>query len=67
MVGTVNANREYFEMGVKDMSQAEAEYPGWLSRLMTHPVKGLENYEDLFKTLTSAKGAIKVYCEVADL
>jgi threonine dehydrogenase-like Zn-dependent dehydrogenase len=67
MVGTVNANREYFEMGVKDMAHAESEYPGWLSRLMTHPVKGLENYEDLFKTLTSAKGAIKVYCEVADL
>lgn len=31
MVGTVNANREYFEMGVKDLAQAEAEYPGWLS------------------------------------
>jgi hypothetical protein len=30
MVGTVNANREYFEMGVKDLAQAEAEYPGWL-------------------------------------
>jgi threonine dehydrogenase-like Zn-dependent dehydrogenase len=67
MVGTVNANREYFEMGVKDMAHAEAEYPGWLSRLLTHPVKGLENYEDLFKCLTSASGAIKVYCEVADL
>jgi hypothetical protein len=33
MVGTVNANREYFEMGVGDMAQAEAEYPGWLSKL----------------------------------
>ncbi len=30
MAGTVNANREHFEMGVKDMAQAEAEYPGWL-------------------------------------
>ena len=28
MVGTVNANREYFEAGVRDMSQAELEYPG---------------------------------------
>src|ERR1041384_6591752 len=65
MVGTVNANREYFEMGVKDLAQAEAEYPGWLSRLLTHPVKGLENYRELFEKLTSAKGAIKVYCEVA--
>jgi len=67
MVGTVNANREYFEMGVRDMAQAEAEYPGWLKRLLTHPVKGLENYQELFAKLTAAKGAIKVFCEVADL
>src|SRR6266446_3423401 len=67
MVGTVNANREYFEMGVKDMAQAEAEYPGWLSRLLTHPVKGLENYQELFAKLTNPNGAIKVFCEVAEL
>ncbi len=67
MVGTVNANREYFEMGVKDMAQAEAQFPGWLERLLTHPVKGLENYQELFEKLTKAKGAIKVFCEVADL
>jgi threonine dehydrogenase-like Zn-dependent dehydrogenase len=66
MVGTVNANREYFEMGVRDMAQAEAEYAGWLPRLLTHPVKGLENYAQLFETLTSARGAIKVYCQVAE-
>ena len=65
MVGTVNANREYFEMGVRDMAQAEAEYPGWLGRLLTHPVKGLDNFAQLFLTLTTAKGAIKVFCEVA--
>lgn len=67
MVGTVNANREYFEMGVKDMAQAEAEYPGWLGRLLTHPVKGLENYQELFAKLTNGNGAIKVFCEVAEL
>ena len=67
MVGTVNANREYFEMGVKDLAQAEAEYPGWLGQLLTHPVKGLENYLELFEKLTTAKGAIKVFCEVAEL
>jgi len=65
MVGTVNANREYFEMGVRDMAQAEAEYPGWLGKLLTDPVRGLENYTELFKKLTSPKGAIKVFCEVA--
>jgi len=67
MVGTVNANREYFEAGVRDMSQAELEYPGWLARLLTHPVQGLENYRELFEHLTTAKGAIKVYCEVNPL
>src|SRR5215813_14225873 len=66
MVGSVNANREYFELGVRDMSQAELEYPGWLDRLLTHPVKGLERYRELFEALTTAKGAIKVYCEIAE-
>ena len=65
MVGTVNANREYFEMGARDLAHAETLYPGWLRRLLTHPVKGLENYAELFDNLTMAKGAIKVYCEVA--
>jgi len=65
MVGTVNANREYFETGARDMAQAVLEYGDWLLRLLTHPVSGLENYERLFETLTNAKGAIKVYCEVA--
>jgi threonine dehydrogenase-like Zn-dependent dehydrogenase len=67
MVGTVNANREYFEIGVRDMAQAEAEYPGWLARLLTHPVRGLENHALLMETLIEARGAIKVFCEVAPL
>ena len=65
MVGTVNANREYFESGVQDMSAAVLEYGDWLSRLLTHPVKGLENFEELFEKLTNGKGVIKVYCQVA--
>jgi threonine dehydrogenase-like Zn-dependent dehydrogenase len=67
MVGTVNASRESFEMGVRDMAHAEAECAGWLRRLLTHPVKGLDNYRELLDTLTTARGAIKVFCEVADL
>src|SRR5262249_27113552 len=67
MVGTVNANREYFEMGARDMGQADAEYPGWLGQLLTHPVKGLENYKELFETLTTSKSAVKVFCDVAEL
>ena len=64
MVGTVNANREYFESGVKDLSAAVFEYGDWLSRLLTHRVVGLEQYEELFEHLTKSKDVIKVYCEV---
>jgi threonine dehydrogenase-like Zn-dependent dehydrogenase len=67
MVGTVNAAREHFEEGVRDMAKAAAQYPGWLERLLTHPVRGLENYRSLFDHLLNGNGAIKVFCEVADL
>jgi glucose 1-dehydrogenase len=63
--GSVNANREYFESGVKDLATAELQYPSWLSKLLTHPVKGLQNYAEMIRLLTEAKSAIKVYCEVA--
>jgi threonine dehydrogenase-like Zn-dependent dehydrogenase len=66
-VGCVNASRADFERGVQDLAQAELAYHGWLSKLLTHPVKGLENYTELIKTLTEVKGAIKVFCEVAPL
>jgi threonine dehydrogenase-like Zn-dependent dehydrogenase len=62
-VGSVNANR--FESGVRDMALAEARYPGWLGRLLTHPVRGLEGYEEMIRLLTEEKSAIKVFVEVA--
>jgi len=65
MVGTVNANREYFESGVQDMAAAVLEHGDWLSRLLTHQVKGLENYAQIFELLTNGKDTIKVYCQVA--
>jgi len=65
MVGSVNASRENFEAGVRDMSQADAEYPGWLRQLLTDPVRGLDNYRDLFERLQNPNGAIKIFCEVA--
>ena len=65
MVGSVNASRDNFETGVRDMSQAEAEYPGWLRQLLTHPVCGLDRYQELFERLQNPDGAIKIFCEVA--
>jgi threonine dehydrogenase-like Zn-dependent dehydrogenase len=64
MVGSVNASRDNFETGVRDMSQAEAEYPGWLQQLLTDPVRGLDNYRELFERLQNPNGAIKIFCEV---
>lgn len=66
MLGSVNAGREHFEAGVRDMALAESMYPGFLRSLLTHPVRGLEHVQELFETL-GARGAIKVYCEVAPL
>jgi len=63
-VGTVNANRAHFESGVRDMALAEARYPGWLGRLLTHPVRGLESHGEMMRLLTEEKRAIKVFVEV---
>jgi len=65
--GSVNANREYFESGVKDLSTAELQYPGWLKKLLTHEVQGLANYQEMIRLLTETKGAIKVYCSVGSI
>ena len=64
-VGTVNAGREDFEAGVADFSQAELSWPGWLGRLITHRITGLENYKELIGDLLGAKDAIKVCCVVS--
>ena len=65
MVGTVNANRLHFEAGVADMAIAEAQYPGWLGRLLTHPVRGLDAFDDALRLL-GGPGVIKVYLEIAN-
>jgi hypothetical protein len=67
MVGSVNASRDHFEAGVRDMAHAEAQSPGWLEQLLTDRVDGLENYRDLFARLRNPNGAIKIFCEVAPL
>jgi threonine dehydrogenase-like Zn-dependent dehydrogenase len=67
MVGTVNANREYFEAAVRDLALAEAEFPRWTERLLTHPIRGVDHYRQLIDTLTTAHDAIKVYLEIAPM
>ena len=66
-VSSVNATRAYFELGVRDMALAEARYPGWLERLLTHPVRGLDNYDEMMRLLTEEKHTIKVFVGVGSL
>jgi threonine dehydrogenase-like Zn-dependent dehydrogenase len=64
MVGTVNASPHDFRTGVDDLIKAEALFPGWLEQLLTTPVQGLENYDEMIRLLTEDRTAIKVYVEV---
>ncbi len=64
MVGTVNASPADFRSGVDDLIKAEALFPGWLSKLLTTPIRGLENYDEMIRALTEDRDAIKVYVEV---
>ena len=64
MLGTVNAGRVDFEQGVRDLIHAEAAYPRWLEQLLTHPVRGFENWPMLFEALNGKKGVIKAFLEV---
>jgi len=66
VVGTVNAHREHFGMAVKDFALAEIRWPGWLSKLLTHPVEGLDNYREMIRLLMDTKGALKVFVKVAE-
>jgi glucose 1-dehydrogenase len=65
MFGTVNAAPSDFRSGVDDLIKAEAVYPGWLGQLLTTPIEGLENYEEMLRALTEDGDAIKVYVDVA--
>lgn len=64
MVGTVNASRDDFDRGATDLVRAEAFYPGWLAKLLTTPVDGLDNYGEMLRRLTEDEDAIKVFVEV---
>jgi threonine dehydrogenase-like Zn-dependent dehydrogenase len=64
MVGTVNASRDDFVRGVEDMLRAEAFHPGWLERLLTTPIEGLDDCAAVVAAL-EGKDAIKAYVDLA--
>jgi threonine dehydrogenase-like Zn-dependent dehydrogenase len=67
MLGTVNASRSDFEGAVRDMAVAEAQHPGWLRRLITRRVMGLDNCPHAVRILETGPGLIKTIVDVAPL
>ncbi|MFO0903097.1 MAG: glucose 1-dehydrogenase [Pirellulales bacterium] len=66
LLGSVNANREHFESGIKDLALGEVMYPGVIHKILTTPVDGLDNYRELMRLLVEEKSALKVYMNVAE-
>lgn len=63
LVSSVNGNRGHFELGLQSLSHGVLTYPGVTERILTHPVKGLENYATMMKLLED-KEALKVYVDI---
>jgi threonine dehydrogenase-like Zn-dependent dehydrogenase len=66
LLGSVNANREHFESGIRDLALGDMMFPGVLPRILTSPVEGLDNYQEMMRLLVEDKGALKVFVNVAD-
>ncbi|MEQ8789726.1 MAG: glucose 1-dehydrogenase [Pirellulaceae bacterium] len=66
LLGTVNANREHFEAGIRDLALGEMMYPGVIERILTHPVDGLDGYQEMIRLLVEEKSALKVWVNVAE-
>ncbi len=66
LLGSVNANREHFEAGIKDMALGEVMFPGVLQKILTNPVDGLDNYAEMMRLLVEDNSALKVFVNVAD-
>jgi threonine dehydrogenase-like Zn-dependent dehydrogenase len=66
LVGSVNANRDHFEMGIRDLAVGEVTWPGVIQKILTTPVRGLDNYQEMMRLLVEDQSALKVYVDVAE-
>ena len=66
LFGSVNANREHFELGIRDLAMGEMMYPGVIGKILTTPVDGLDSYREMMRLLVEDDTALKVYVNVAD-
>lgn len=66
LLGTVNSNNEHFKQGIAHLALGEAMFPGVLQRILTHPVDGLGNFQEMIRLLVEDRNALKVYVNVAE-
>ncbi len=66
LVGSVNANREHFESGIRDLAMGEVMFPGVIQRILTNPVSGMDNYREMMRLLVEDSSALKVYVDIAE-
>ncbi|WP_201743670.1 glucose 1-dehydrogenase [Roseiconus nitratireducens] len=65
LLGSVNANRTHFESGIRDLALGDMMFPGVLKKILTNPVQGMENYQEMMRLLVEDKDALKVYVDIA--
>lgn len=58
--GTVNANRKYFDMGVRDLARFEMQWPGLLERCLTRRVPIDDFSVDVLNDRTGVKTTIEI-------
>ncbi len=66
LLGSVNANHTHFESGIRDLALGDMMYPGVLEKILTNPVDGLDNYQEMMRLLVEEKDALKVFVNIAD-
>lgn len=66
LLGSVNANRTHFEMGIRDLALGNVMYPGVLEKILTHPVDGMDNHAEMMRLLIEDDDALKVFVNVAE-
>lgn len=69
MFGTVNASYHHFSLSVRDIGYGMQIFTGWMEKMITHEIKGLENYEQAMYLLnnSSKEKALKIVIKVADV
>jgi glucose 1-dehydrogenase len=68
MFGTVNASYHHFSLSVKDIGYGMQLYTGWMEKMITHELNGLDQYEKAMYLLNNSakENALKIVIKVAD-